>query len=110
MSRFPFVLLIFSILPPAFPQDASSANSEREKDVYAIYSSMLTNPRTSHGPDNNERYLIAPTTMPGVPPIPSDRRKIVREISLRYSQTTITERPHSNPSKRCSRFRSRTCY
>jgi hypothetical protein len=43
---------------------AGSADPEREKDVYAIYSLMLTNPRTSDGVDNNERRLIAMNTKP----------------------------------------------
>ena len=41
-----------------------------DKDVYAIYSLMLTNPQTSHGPDTNPRYLIADTTVPGIPETP----------------------------------------
>lgn len=55
---------------PGLQAPANSPDSEREKDVYLIYSLMLTNPRTSHGPDNNERYLIAATTAPGRPPEP----------------------------------------
>jgi len=55
---------------PGFQSPAGSSDSEREKDVYAIYSLMLTNPRTSHGPDNNERYLIAATTATHQPPEP----------------------------------------
>jgi hypothetical protein len=35
-----------------------------DRDVYAIYSLMLTNPKTSHGQDTNPRYLIADTTVP----------------------------------------------
>jgi hypothetical protein len=31
---------------------------------------MLTNPQTSHGPDDNEIYLIADTTARGVPEVP----------------------------------------
>jgi hypothetical protein len=42
-------------------------DAEREKDVYAIYSLMMTNPVTSHGPGGNQRLLIADVTMPGEP-------------------------------------------
>ena len=43
-------------------QSQSADLSDREKDVYRIYSLLMTNPRTSHGPDDNPRYLIAATT------------------------------------------------
>jgi hypothetical protein len=36
--------------------------TERDKDVYRIYSQMMTPPQTSHGPDTNPRYLISETT------------------------------------------------
>jgi uncharacterized membrane protein (DUF373 family) len=62
MVRVAFLLVVYSVAATAFPGQASSPGSEREKDVYAIYSLMLDNPGTSHGPDNNERYLIASTT------------------------------------------------
>ena len=35
---------------------------ERERDVYKIYSLLMTNPPTSHGADDNPRYLIDTTT------------------------------------------------
>jgi hypothetical protein len=43
-------------------EDATPSEQEREKDVYRIYSLLMTNPRTSHGADNNPRYLIASAT------------------------------------------------
>lgn len=46
------------------------AQENREKDVYAIYSLLMTNPETSHGPDDNPRYLILDTTVAGVPAEP----------------------------------------
>jgi hypothetical protein len=61
------LLLTVCTIANAFQQENNAADSEREKDVYAIYSLMLTNPQTSHGPDDNERYLIAATTVPGTP-------------------------------------------
>jgi hypothetical protein len=68
---------------------ASSSDSEREKDVYLIYSLMLTNLQTSHGPDDNERYLIAGTTASGRSPVPcvvppKDRVAVFREIIADY--------------------------
>jgi hypothetical protein len=75
--RFAFLLLVCGTAALGFQGQASSPDSEREKDVYVIYSLMLTNPETSHGPDNNERYLIAATTAVGVPPgamyLPTER-------------------------------------
>lgn len=45
-----------------FQQDTNQADAAREKDAYAIYSLMLMDAPTSHGPDNNERYLIKEET------------------------------------------------
>ncbi len=53
--------------------DAPSADAARRADVYAIYSVLLTNPETSHGPDDNEIYLIEGTTVPGSPREPCVR-------------------------------------
>jgi hypothetical protein len=60
-----------------------------DKDVYLIYSRMLANPRTSHGPDNNERYLIADRTAPPHPAEPcivppKERQKEFREVLSDY--------------------------
>jgi hypothetical protein len=52
-------------------------------DVYAIYSQMLTNPQTSHGSDNNERYLIAETTSQGYPKEPCVQPPKEREAEWR---------------------------
>ena len=54
-----------------------------DKDVYAIYSLMLTNPKTSHGADQNERYLIAAMTGPGRPEEPCIRPPNGREADFR---------------------------
>jgi hypothetical protein len=71
MFRFAYLLLTISTAAHAFQQDSKPADPEREKDVYAIYSHMLTNPQTSYY--NNERYLIAKTTSPGYPKEPCVR-------------------------------------
>jgi hypothetical protein len=56
----------------AFPsqQEPAAADADRERDVYTIYSLLMTNPRTSHGPDNNQLYLIQAETGPGIPTPP----------------------------------------
>jgi hypothetical protein len=72
------LLLSFSTTQGFQPQD-----SVLEKDVYAIYSLMLTNPKTSHGADQNERYLIATTTTPGHPEEPCIRPPKEREADFR---------------------------
>src|ERR1035437_1958078 len=82
MFRFAYLIMICTIAP-GFQQETSPTDSEREKDVYAIYSLMLANPQTSHGADNNERYLIAVTTAPGYPQQPCVRPPTVREADFR---------------------------
>ena len=70
MSRFATLLILCCAAVPGslVPQGASVSVSDR--DVYRIYSLMLTNPTTSHGPDDNERYLVAASTAPGPPDQP----------------------------------------
>jgi hypothetical protein len=46
---------------------------------------MLTNPKTSHGAEKNERYLIATTTTPGRPEEPCIRPPAEREADFRGS-------------------------
>jgi hypothetical protein len=43
---------------------------------------MLTNPRTSHGADNNVRYLIRDTCYPGAPENPCARPPKEREAEF----------------------------
>ncbi len=64
----------------------TGAAAERERDTYRIYSLLLTNPITSHGPDTNARYLIRATAlveswrpMPCVSP-PKSREAEFREV------------------------------
>ena len=85
MFRFAYLLLMI-------PQEATA-----EKEVYAIYSLMLTNPQTSHGPDDNERYLIAATTAPGRPQepcvrAPQEREAAFREVLADYERRKATPR------------------
>jgi hypothetical protein len=98
--RLGYLLLIIFTTASGFQQDANSTNSDREKDVYAIYSLMLTNPRTSHGPDDNERFLIATTTAPGVPREPcvrppKERKELeadFREVLADFERSEATPR------------------
>ena len=78
MLRLSCALLAISAAALGFQQDA-----EREKDVYAIYSLMLTNLQTSHGPYEGDRYLIAATTGPGNPQEPCVRPPKEREGDFR---------------------------
>jgi len=97
MFRLVQVVLMTGTIAPGFQQQANSTDSEREKDVYAIYSLMLTNPRTSHGPDDNERYLIAQTTAPGNPQEPcvrppKEREADFREVLAEFEYQKVTPR------------------
>jgi hypothetical protein len=74
------VLSVSCLVAPLRGQDT---NSEREKDVYAIYSLMLTNPQTSHGPYISGRYLIAMATGPARPQEPCVRPPREREADFR---------------------------
>jgi hypothetical protein len=95
--RFAFSTLMISMVAEGFQQDTRSANSVRERDVYAIYSQMLTNPHTSHGPDNNERYLISMTTGHGHPETPcvqppKEREADFHEVLTDYERRKVTQR------------------
>ena len=81
---FRFACLVLTICAAqGFQQESNPTDAVREKDAYAIYSLMLTNPRTSHGPDDNERYLIAGTTAPPYPPEPCVRPPKERDADFR---------------------------
>jgi len=78
-------------------QENNPTDAVQEKDAYAIYSLMLANPRTSHGPDDNERYLIAGTTAPAQPPEPcvrppKERDADFRQIMAAYERRKATPR------------------
>jgi hypothetical protein len=96
--RFVFSTLMICMCAEGFQQDERSENSAREKDVYAIYSLMLTNPQTSHGPDNNVRYLIAMTTGPGHPEKPCVQPPKEREADFQEVLTDF-ERRKSTPQQ-----------
>jgi hypothetical protein len=94
LYRFAFLLILYGSAAPALQSPANAPDSDREKNAYLIYSLLLTNPPTSHGPDNNERYLIASLT--AVPSIPSaadcvrppkereaDFRQVLEDFELR---------------------------
>jgi hypothetical protein len=80
-----------------FQPQAGSTDSEREKDVYAIYSLMLGNPNTSHGSYDSERLLIAMTTRPAHVQVscmrpPQERDAEFREVLADYERRKTTPR------------------
>lgn len=88
---------MITFIAHGFQQESTSADSQREKDVYTLYSLMMTNPQTSHGADNNERYLIAVTTAPPHPPKPcvappKEREAEFREVLADYDRRKGTPR------------------
>ncbi|MGA2882372.1 MAG: hypothetical protein ABSG13_25745 [Bryobacteraceae bacterium] len=82
MFRLAYLVLMIATIARGF-QESNVTDPEREKDVYAIYSLMLTNPKTSHGPGADERYLIRATTVPGTPGVPCVRPPKEREADFR---------------------------
>ena len=96
MFRSAYLLLMICTIARGFQQGTNSGDSEREKDVYTIYSLMLANPQRSHGPDENPRYLIAAATGPGYPQEPCVRPPKEREADFREVLVDY-ERRKSNP-------------
>ena len=88
------ILFVACCAADAFQQQPdASPDTAREADVYAIYSLLLTNPPTSHGPEDNEIYLIAGATVPGTPAEPcvtlppgvsADRARRMAEVLADY--------------------------
>jgi hypothetical protein len=94
MLRLICVLLLVAPIIPAFQQDTTSSDSERDKDVYAIYSLMLSK---AHPTALNERYLMASTTVPGYPEIPCvqppiERNGDFREVLADYERRKTIQR------------------
>ena len=80
-----------------FQQQQTSSEKERESDVYRIYSLLMSNPSTSHGPDNNPQYLIAATTNSGAsqPPCvrpPKEREEEFEEVLADFANRNATPR------------------
>lgn len=95
MHRLRYLVFLLSAVLYGFQQPAASR--EFDKDVYAIYSLMLTNPDTSHGSDTNPRYLIADTTVRGVPETPcvtppAERRGDFQRVLDDYAKRKLTSR------------------
>ena len=82
MFRLTYSILMVATVAHGFQQETNAIDPEREKDVYAIYSLMLTNPKTSHGADSSERYLIRAATVPGTPRNPCVRPPKEREADF----------------------------
>ena len=96
MSRF-VCLMALCGTALASQEDAAPLERERENDVYRIYSLLMTNVRTSHGADNNPRYLIAASThsetarQPCVRP-PKERETEFREVLMDFEGRKETQR------------------
>jgi hypothetical protein len=89
--------LVWALLAVAGAALGFQQDADREKDVYAIYSLMLTNLQTSHGPYEGDRYLIAATTGPGDPQEPCVRpppqsEADFREVLADYQRRRTTPR------------------
>lgn len=82
----------FLLILPVTCGIAFGFQDDPDKDVYAIYSLMLTSPETSHGPDDNARYLIAATTGPGFPLEPCVKPPKSREADFREVLTDFAHR------------------
>jgi hypothetical protein len=89
-----FFLILTLTSATGFGQ-ATRADPSRRADVYAIYSLMLANPQTSHGSDDNEIYLIADTTLPGVPEIPCVRPPSGEESRFAEVMTDFDQRKNT---------------
>lgn len=81
----------------SFGQQHPPQSADFERDVYEIYSLMLSNPDTSHGPDTNPRYLIEGTTGPGYPDepcvhAPADEAERFAEVLRDFSRRRSTPR------------------
>ncbi len=71
MHRRGFVLLAAGATARAFQATKdSAAEADRKTDMYAIYSRVMENPVTSHGPGGNDILLIRDKTVPGRPRVP----------------------------------------
>jgi hypothetical protein len=97
MSRAAYLLFTICTIAPGFQKEGNPPDAVREKDVYAIYSLMLSNPNTSHGPYQSERYLIAGTTVPGIPEQPcvsppKERAAEFRDVLVDYERRKTTMR------------------
>jgi len=83
MLRRSFIFIAGCATAQGFQQQPNAAQgSDQRADTYDIYSLMLTDPKTSHGPDNNQVYLIRDTTVPGTPAEPCVRPPSSHERSF----------------------------
>ena len=100
--RFVNLLVLAACASNGFPQQPNAPSDPgRRADIYAIYSLMMTDPKTSHGPGGNDIYLIAEKTEPGIPAEPCVRvpagyedtyREILADYKARRDQPATVER------------------
>jgi hypothetical protein len=93
MMKFTLTFLEGRLMPPN--------SKSQHADIYSIYSLMMTNPPTSHGPSTDEVYLIADMTRPVRPAEPCVRvppqyeaayQEILDEYHLRKDKPVKLER------------------
>jgi len=71
MNRRGFLLVTACGVAQGFQQKKDeTVDPDRKADIYAIYSLMMTNPTTSHGPGGNDILLIRNKTVRGTPRVP----------------------------------------
>src|SRR4051794_33471468 len=84
-------VLLFAIISltsqPASSSQAAAADEHH--DVYAIYSILMTDPKTSHGQSKDDLFLIADVTRPALPVepcirVPSPYETAYQEILEEY--------------------------
>jgi hypothetical protein len=83
------IAFLLSAIVGLTPKAAMPQAADEHADIYAIYSLMMTNPPTSHGPSTDEVYLIADTTRPVRPVepcvrVPSQYEMAYQEILDEY--------------------------
>ena len=80
--------LLSVVLGPA-PTSAApliqAAAADEHADIYVIYSILMTNPATSHGPSTDELYLISEMTRRGHPEEPCVR--VPPQYQMAYQET-----------------------
>src|SRR5258708_2697164 len=84
------ILFVVGTVGSSSQEDRFLIESDR-RDVYTIYSLIMSNPATSHGADNNEVYLISEMTQPGAPVVtcvrvPQEYERAYREILDDYNR------------------------
>ena len=84
-------LLTMLLVVGAVGRSAQKAEDDRRTDAYAVYSIIMNDPTTSHGPYKGEVFLIGEMTQPGTPAepcvrVPPQYEQAYRELLNEYYQ------------------------